>query len=454
MGNDQSGKFQPVESSSLNKEEDVEIQANESDQIKQYVDVTDKYTDEDEQAQAAPIRHRNRNTSKRGSQYKGKDQKEESGKVRKETSTEELPNTVAEEIPGRLTKEIFAELAAYKSSCSISLFLPTRQAGTAAGEGADINNFRNTLQDVEKSLREKDISPSAIEFMLKPGYELLTDDSFWTGLSKGLAIFIADGYFKYIKLPVSPDQKVVCEPSFYVSPLVPIISTSEYFYLLVISKSQVKLFRADAFGMEHVQVGDLPEGGIGTGGAVSDDKTSIANYFEIVDDILFKKVFNRENAPLVLAGVEYLIPIYKSVCDYHHVWSEFLTGSYEYENTSVLYEQVMKLMQPYFEERKQKALNQYGNKSATELTSSALGDVISASYYGRISHLFVLKGAHVWGIFDEMNTTLDFHASANDGGDDLIDNAVEKTLLTGGEVFILGKEEMPADSEIAAIFRY
>jgi hypothetical protein len=234
--------------------------------------------------------------------------------------------------------------------------------------------------------------------------------------------------------------------------------------------------------MEHVKVDDLPEGGLdevkrisekdastwrtgsrggtgganfhGIGGGIPDDKTNIGTYFEFVDDILFKQVFNKENAPLVLAGVEYLIPIYRSVCDYHNVWPEFLTGSYEHESTSKLYEHVMGIMQPYFNERTQKALNQYGNRSATELTSSVLSDVISASYYGRVSHLFVLKGTHVWGTFDEMNAKLDLHSSPNDGGDDLVDNAVEKTLLTGGEVFILDKEEMPADSEIAAIFRY
>lgn len=485
MGKDDSGTFHPGKGkpSGVNKQEGLGIHPTDPEKLEQYLDITDKYTTgEDELAPGVPLRHPNRNTSKGEDQYKGKENKEESDKTRNEAYTEERSKITAEEIPGRLTKEIFAELAAYKADCCITLYFSTHQAGVAVNEGFDTITFKNALQDVEKTLKGKNISQSAIDAMLKPGHDLIRQDDFWRGLSKGLAVFIADGYFKYIKLPVSPEDTTVCEPTFYVTPLVPVLSTNEYFYLLVISKSQVKLFKADAFGMEHVPVTELPQGGLdevkrlsdkdattwrtgsrggtgganfhGIGGGNPDEKTNIGTYFEFVDDILFKVIFNKENAPLLLAGVEYLIPIYKSVCDYHNVWPDALTGSHEHEDTNSLYEQAMKLMQPYFGERKKKALNQYGNKSATELTSSIVPDVVSASYYGRVSHLFVQKGAHSWGTYDEMTTEFQFHQTPDEGGDDLIDNAVEKTLMTGGEVFVLEKEEMPADSAIAAIFRY
>ncbi|MGI8633771.1 MAG: hypothetical protein ACR2KZ_00060 [Segetibacter sp.] len=42
----------------------------------------------------------------------------------------------------------------------------------------------------------------------------------------------------------------------------------------------------------------------------------------------------------------------------------------------------------------------------------------------------------------------------NEGGEDLIDNAVEKTLANGGEVFLLDREKMPAKSQLAAIMRF
>jgi hypothetical protein len=111
-------------------------------------------------------------------------------------------------------------------------------------------------------------------------------------------------------------------------------------------------------------------------------------------------------------------------------------------------------MQPLFEQKQKKALTLYGNQSATALTSSIVDDVIPAAYYGRIAHLFVQRGAHIWGTFDEMANELQVHESEGENREDLIDNAVEKTLQTGGDVYVLDAGQMPADSPVAAIMRY
>jgi hypothetical protein len=192
----------------------------------------------------------------------------------------------------------------------------------------------------------------------------------------------------------------------------------------------------------------------GAGGGNPDDKTNIAVYLEAVDDLIYKEIFNKENAPLLLAGVEYLIPIYRSACDYHNVWEDALTGSYEHMDTNALYQQAREKMEPYFRQRVTKALEAYGNQSATALTSSAPSEVIPAAYYGRVARLFVKKGEHIWGRFDEMANELTIDTQQLENSEDLLDHAVVKTITTGGEVFILDYETMPAGSQVAAIMRY
>lgn len=427
------------------------------------------------------MRHPNRNTSKGEDQFKGKANEGKSNKTKNETFTEETIAVVPEELPGVLSKELFAELAGYNADYCISLFIATHRAGVAINEHFDPAQFKNALQDVTNRLKEKGLDPGHIEHLLKPGYDMVRDNSFWLKLSPGLAVFIANGYFKYIRMPLTPVEEVIIENSFYVAPLVPVMTSREQFYLLVISKKQAKLFRADKFGMEYVPVENLP-GGIddvtgddkdsetmfrtggrggtgganfhGIGGGNPDDKTNIATYLESVDDVVWKNVLSKETSPLLLAGVEYLIPIYKSVSDYNHIWEDALTGSHEHEDTATLHRQAIEKMRPYFQQRVNKALADYGNKSATALTSSIAADVVPAAYYGKVSHLFVCKGEHIWGKFDENRNELLFHDSQDTGGDDLLDNAVEKTILMGGEVFILDKEQMPVDSQLAAIMRY
>ena len=94
------------------------------------------------------------------------------------------------------------------------------------------------------------------------------------------------------------------------------------------------------------------------------------------------------------------------------------------------------------------------NNSANGKTSSIAADVIPATYYAQVSHLFVTKGEHIWGTFDEMANELKFHDTPDEDGEDLIDNAVVKTLANGGEVFLLDKERMPVETQMAALMRY
>jgi hypothetical protein len=261
-----------------------------------------------------------------------------------------------------------------------------------------------------------------------------------------------------------------------------LISQNDYFYLLVLSKKCAKLYRADSFGMVFIDIPEMPRGmedvihfeekddqklfrtessgsghGAnyhGIGGGRPDEKTHLATYFDEVDETVWKAILKKETVPLVLAGVEYLVPIFKSVSNYNFIWDTPLTGSHEHDEVNTLYEEAKLMMAPYFMQRHEKALAMYANQSATSLTSSIPDDVIPAAHYKQVWHLFVLKNEHIWGSFDEVKNELIIHETQQDGDECLIDKSIIKTVLNGGEVHLLDKDQMPADSKIAAVMRY
>jgi hypothetical protein len=175
-----------------------------------------------------------------------------------------------------------------------------------------------------------------------------------------------------------------------------------------------------------------------------------------VDDTIWQTHLHAENAPLLLAGQEFLIPIYKSVSKYKNIWSEALTGNHHQQNDNELYEEAMKVMKPFFDQPLQYALEDYGNKLATALTSSMIETIIPATYYGKVLHLFVKKGLQVCGTFNEQENKLTLQGLEGpvNEPDDLIDKAVIKTIQNGGEVYFLDADQMPNQNELAAIFRY
>ena len=183
-------------------------------------------------------------------------------------------------------------------------------------------------------------------------------------------------------------------------------------------KDDQKLFRTGSSGAGE----GANYHGIGAG--KPDDKENITMYLDEVDETLWKEILHTEYVPLVLAGVEYILSLFKKVTQYNHVWDKYLTGNFEYVDDSSLYKQAREIVEPYFRERVNKAKTTYGNQSATALTSSVPEDVIPAAYYARISQLFVEKNAQIWGTFDEQNNQLVIHNNQELNDDSLTDKAV------------------------------
>lgn len=484
MGKDREGKFHPAKGkpSGANKEEGLGLRKTfNPDDLERDEEITARYTpiSEDELSPDVHVRHPNRNTSK-GEDFTRSD--ENAYKSRQQEQTEEFTAAEPEELVSIIPKDLFTYLSNYNSGTCITIYLATHPSGKQVNEQVDLINFKNILQQVEKDLAHKGTDPLVIKSVLKPGYDLLRDDNFWRNLSKGLAIFISDEFFKFIRLPGEVSEEVLVNSSFSVSKLLPFMVRKEFFYMLVISKKNPKFYRVDNFGIEHIPVDELPvavddvvrfenkddeklwrtggRGGTGganfhgVGGGKPDEKQHIALYLEEVDDTLWKTHLNKTTAPLLLVGLDHLIPIYRTVSDYKHVWPEALTGNHQGDDDQALYQQAMKVMQPYFDQGMKRALEDFGNKSATELTSMDVKEIIPGTYYGRVSHLFVQKDAKIWGTFREATSELNIVKTMNSDAENLADKAVAKTIQTGGEVYLMDKEEMPQQAEMAAIFRY
>lgn len=485
MGKDREGTFHPPKGKPSGMGTQKGLVTTDSSTMDQQLEIEEKYTDNpdlDELASNVRVRHPNRNVDKGNDRKISENKKGQSNKAVTETLKEQFTATEPKELSALMSKESLAELANYSSDCCISVYIPTHRSGVAVNEQKDTIAFKNALQQIETTLKERGFEQIKIAKILKPGYDLLRDDKFWYALTDGLAVYMADGVFQYIKLPTTPQEHTLVNTSFYLSPLVPYLLNREYFYLLVISKKQAKLFRLDNFGIQHIPISEMPNGvddvvhfeekdnqklfrtgssGAGeganyhgTGSGMPDEKEHITMYLDEVDETLWKEVLNTENVPLLLGGVEYLIPLFNKVTKYRHVWEKSLTGSLEHEDEQELYKKAREVMEPYFRERLNKAKEVYGNQSATALTSSIAEDVIPAAYYSRISQLFVQKGEHIWGKFDEKANELTIHEEQAADDDSLLDKAVLKTILNGGEVFLVDKEDMPAPSKLAAIMRY
>ena len=143
------------------------------------------------------------------------------------------------------------------------------------------------------------------------------------------------------------------------------------FFVLILSKKKAKFFRADASGLRHIEISELPNGiedvvhleekdsrntfrpgsmgggnHHGMGAGVPTDKENISMYLKEVDKTLWTSGLNKSNAPLVLGGVEYIVSIYKEISQYKHIMEKCVCGSVENEDPKVIYNKAMEIINP------------------------------------------------------------------------------------------------------------
>jgi hypothetical protein len=318
---------------------------------------------------------------------------------------------------------------------------------------------------------------------MKPAQEILGIHSFWQNQSDGLAVFLSSGLFLTYRLPERFEELVVVARRFHLKPLLPSLSRGKHFYILALSQNEVRLFRGTRYSMnivnlEHVPGSlkealkyDEPETQLqfhtqtrhrrgmraavfhGHGAGIDDKKDDLLHYFQKIDKGLLD-ILGGEEAPLVLASVEYYWPIFKEASSYSHLVGEGIKGNPEEIDEDELRERAWKIVQPVFAVEQSEALAAFTKLEAEGKTSTDLDIVVPAAHQGRVAVLFVALGIQKWGVYKPRKNEVLLHEKAKATNQDLLDLAAVQTFLNGGRIYALVSERMPGLASIAAIFRF
>ncbi|MGE5438529.1 MAG: hypothetical protein ACM3UR_01655, partial [Bacteroidota bacterium] len=167
-------------------------------------------------------------------------------------------------------------------------------------------------------------------------------------------------------------------------------------------------------------------------------------------------IFNTvkgENLPMVLSGVEYLLPIFKSASSYPNIAEEGVAGGTWELGMNEIHKHALEIMQPYFEKKGKDALSKYYQYSVGSQASNEVWEILQAAFTNRVDSLFFNTNEHVWGTVDPESFEVTM-AGRPEEGEDLVELAVVQTLLHGGNVYPLPFEKMPDGKPLAAVFRY
>lgn len=381
-----------------------------------------------------------------------------------------------------LTIEHLKDLAARTPGWCISLYMPTHRAGEETKQ--DPLLFKNVINEATERLTQKGLRSPDVRSIVEPAQQLLLDSTFWWYQSDGLAVFLSSQGMQTYRLPVHFNGLLVISDRFHLKPLIPFVASSGHFYILALSQNQVRLFEGTRYTVDEIQLENMPDSMAGalqferferslqfhtrTGEAdrsgqraavfhghdpSDEEKDRLLRWFQKVDEELIK-FLAAEDAPLVLAGVEYYFPLFRRASEYPHILTEGVSGSPDRLKPEEIHARAWPLVEPLFTRAEKEATSRYQQLAAQGKTSSDVEQAVRLAYHGRVETLFVSLDVQIWGQVNPEKRSIEVHAGHQSGDQDLLDFAAVHALANRGEVFAVTQDRMPVDGPIAAVLRY
>jgi hypothetical protein len=382
----------------------------------------------------------------------------------------------------QISPDALRELSEAASHPCVSIFLPTFRAGAETLQNPI--RLKNLLRKALEKLGEQGVDLQAAEDLLGPAEALLPDEDFWQHQEDGLAVFRSPNLFRAYRLPRSFPELAVVNDRFYLKPLFPLLSGDGHFYILALSANEARLFLARQDRVSELDLGHAPRSlaeavgydltqhllrfntvtpsaqaraGVpnyfGQGGGEEESKLEIQQFFKRLDSGLHELDLDR-NAPLVLAGVGYLVPLVREASRWPNLVEHGVEGNPEGLSPEALRDRAWPLVAPLFQADREKAAERFADLIGTGRASAQAEEVVPAAHDGRIDVLFTAQGARLPGVYDPGARTVTVHPQG-DVAEDLLDEAAVQTFLHGGKVFAVEPEAVPAEGEpLAAVFRY
>lgn len=381
-----------------------------------------------------------------------------------------------------ITKKDIEQLYNIHSANCISIFIPTHRSGNEVLQKLDTQSLKKELKDVKLKLEQKELNQKKINEFVAPIQELIDNTGFWRKQSDGLAIFLAEGFFKTYTLPVNFEAYNYIANSFYLKPVMPMFVGDGTFYLLTLQLEDVKLYEMTKHSVTEIKINhliperleesvgyDFEEKGLqfrnqkegygtatfhGHAEADHDRKNEILRYFREINKGLMT-ILKDENAPMLIASQEYLFSIYKGINTYKPLLENHISYDSLETDNQLLLEKAWKTMGPIFDKERKEKIERFEQYDSTNRTSSDIKEVLPAALQGKIDTLFVRKDKDIFGIYDAVKHHVEIREDQEHTHVSLLNMAAVKTFLQGGKVYLMEKDDMPNPfSKVNALYRF
>jgi len=342
---------------------------------------------------------------------------------------------------------------------------------------------KNLLRQAEEALLERGFRRPEVDKLLKAARPVLETARDSHPRDAALAALIAPGQLYEFQLPYKCDPLSVVGERFHIKPLILGVKQDRRYYLLALAQNDVRLYEGDRVELRPVHVPNLPanineavppteaeksvqwhtrtpwQSGrrspmfFGPSDVGSDQIARLQHFCGRVDAAVCQFLGDRQE-PLILAAVDFLQPIYRSVSRYARLLPQGIEGNPEPIPIQQLHAQAWAIAEPEFRAAELKHLELLPEAISKNRGSTDLAEILSGAANARVAELSIAVDRHQWGRFDPETGELHIAPKQSPQNEDLLNLAAIHTLKHGGTVHAVSSTDLPDASAAAAIFRF
>ena len=220
--------------------------------------------------------------------------------------------------------------------------------------------IKNLLSEAEIALLNSGLDELSVGHMLAPARSLLLEErTVWWMRHSSLVLFIHKKLFSYAYLPGWLVQRqLIISRGFFIEPLLNTIGEDRSYFVLALNHSHISIYRGSYASLVRIKIKDLPtnmhmalrideypqsrqthsvapaSSGKGSEAYHSQynvaevDKKMLQEFFRAIDKGLHH-FLQKDNSPLILAGVDYLTAMYRRINTYPGLIAKGINGDFK-----------------------------------------------------------------------------------------------------------------------------
>ena len=387
-------------------------------------------------------------------------------------------DTLKAELAEFQTAKDLKTILAAEGPC-LSAYLQLSTASPNQSAKANALEWKETLRALEPKIQQNNVAREL--------FESIWD---WDGILQGqqpqgrsIAVWRSPDVFRITWIEEPVKSRAELGPHFYIRPLLPELTRDKTFYILALSQKNVRLLRCTPRTSEEIpfpphtatsydaymntakpdHMSDnraTPGPGAGSSKGVmfttsserEDKDEYLAHFFRQIDRGA-EEVLRGKTEPVVLAGVEYELALYRSLNSSLRLAQECVQGAPNSLKSGEMHARALDALLRCYEKKIDEALAQYNHRVGAG-ASNRLKDVVTAAHDGRVLTLLVSDSLESTGVFDESTHTVKGRQTGSAEDEDLINDAAVQTILHAGQVFVVSNGKMPNGAPLAATFRF